>query len=66
MNMTQTFEERLNQILPRITSEDFLQNRGLGNEIGFWIFEYAPEQEMAVRSFCLRSWSPHCGADSRR
>jgi hypothetical protein len=51
MNMTQTFEERLNQILPRITSEDFLQNRGLGNEIGFWIFEYAPEQEMAVRSF---------------
>ena len=23
MNMTQTFEERLNQILPRITSEDF-------------------------------------------
>jgi len=51
MNMTQTFEERLNQILPRITSEDFLQNRGLGNEIGFWIFEYPPEQEMAVRSF---------------
>ena len=51
MSMTQTFEERLNQILPRITSEDFLQNRGLGNEIGFWIFEYPPEQEMAVRSF---------------
>ena len=51
MIMTQTFEERLNQILPRITSEDFLQNRGLGNEIGFWIFEYPPEQEMAVRSF---------------
>ncbi|ACK53083.1 DUF1788 domain-containing protein [Thauera aminoaromatica] len=51
MTMTQTFEERLNQILPRITSEDFLQNRGLGNEIGFWIFEYPPEQEMAVRSF---------------
>lgn len=51
MTMTHTFEERLNQILPRITSEDFLQNRGLGNEIGFWIFEYPPEQEMAVRIF---------------
>lgn len=51
MTMTQTLEERLNQILPRITSEDFLQNRGLGNEIGFWIFEYPPEQEMAVRIF---------------
>lgn len=51
MNMTQTFEERLNQILPRITSEDFLQNRGLGNEIGFWIFDYPPEQELAMREF---------------
>lgn len=49
--MTQTFAERLNQILPRITSDDFLKNRGLGNEIGFWIFEYPPEREMAVRDF---------------
>jgi len=47
--MTQTFEDRLNQILPRITSDDFLQNRGLGNEIGFWIFEYPPEQELLMR-----------------
>lgn len=45
----QTFEQRLNQILPRITSDDFLHNRGLGNEIGFWIFEYPPEQELAMR-----------------
>ncbi len=49
--MTQTFEDRLNQILPRITSDDFLQNRGLGNEIGFWIFDYPPEQELALRDF---------------
>ena len=49
--MTQTFAERLNQILPRVTSDDFLQNRGLGNEIGFWIFEYPPEQELAMRDF---------------
>jgi len=47
--MTQTFEDCLNQILPRITSDDFLQNRGLGNEIGFWIFEYPPEQELLMR-----------------
>lgn len=49
--MTQTFEDRLNQILPRITSEDFLKNRGLGNEIGFWIFDYPPDREMATREF---------------
>ena len=49
--MSQTFEERLNQILPRITSADFLSNQGLGNEIGFWIFDYPPEREMDMRAF---------------
>ena len=37
--MSQTFNERLNRILPKLTSSDLLLNRGLGNEIGFWIFE---------------------------
>lgn len=49
--MTLTLEERLNQILPRITSRDFLDSKGLGNEIGFWIFDYPPEREMEVRNF---------------
>ena len=49
--MSGHFEERLNGILPRLTSQDFLQNQGLGNEIGFWIFDYPPEQEMAMRDF---------------
>lgn len=49
--MNLTLEERLNQILPRITSRDFLDSKGLGNEIGFWIFDYPPEREMDVRGF---------------
>lgn len=49
--MTFTLDERLNQILPRITSRDFLDSKGLGNEIGFWIFDYPPDREMAVREF---------------
>ena len=49
--MSQNFHDRLNQILPRITSDDFLQSKGLGNEIGFWIFDYPPEREMDVREF---------------
>ena len=56
--MTQTFEQRLNQILPRVTSDDFLQNRGLGNEIGFWIFAYPPEQELAMRDFLASAVEP--------
>lgn len=49
--MTLSLEERLNQILPRITSRDFLDSKGLGNEIGFWVFDYPPERELDVRSF---------------
>ena len=49
--MTLSLEERLNQILPRITSRDFLESKGLGNEIGFWIFDYPPERELEVRDF---------------
>ena len=48
---TQTFQQRLNQILPKLTSQDLLQNRGLGNEIGFWIFEYPPEHKLEMRGF---------------
>jgi len=49
--MTLSLDERLNQILPRITSRDFLESKGLGNEIGFWIFDYPPERELDVRDF---------------
>jgi len=49
--MTLSLEDRLNQILPRITSREFLDSKGLGNEIGFWIFDYPPEREVDVRDF---------------
>lgn len=47
--MKATLEDRLNEILPKITSDDFLSGRGLGNEIAFFIFEYEPEDELRVR-----------------
>jgi hypothetical protein len=49
--MNLSFDERLNQILPRVTSRDFLDSKGLGNEIGFWIFDYPAERELDMRSF---------------
>jgi hypothetical protein len=45
----QSFEDRLNKIVPRITSQELLSNSGLGNEIGFYIFDYPPERELQVR-----------------
>ncbi len=47
--MTADFEQRLNQVLPRLLSADVLDNRGAGGEIGFWIFDYPPEREMDMR-----------------
>jgi hypothetical protein len=58
MRITLTLDERLNQILPRLTSRDFLDSKGLGNEIGFWIFDYPPEREMDVRGFLTGTVQP--------
>lgn len=49
--MSQAIHERLNQIPDKILSTEFLLNQGLGNEIGFWIFDYAPEDELKVREY---------------
>ena len=40
---------RLNQILPKLTSDGFLKARGIGNEIAFYIFDYEPEDELRIR-----------------
>ena len=47
--MKSDFNQRLDKILDRITSDDFLHGRGLGNEIPFYAFDYPPEQELTVR-----------------
>ena len=47
--MSDTLTYRLNKILPKLTSDDFLSARGIGNEIAFYIFDYPPEDERRVR-----------------
>jgi hypothetical protein len=47
--MSDKLTERLNAILPRIISNDFLSGSGIGNEIAFYIFDYPPEDELRVR-----------------
>ncbi|HBP5040552.1 cytoplasmic protein [Pseudomonas aeruginosa] len=42
-------DERLNQILDRVTSDDFLGGQGLGNEVPFYAFDYPPQDEEKVR-----------------
>ncbi|MFT7292875.1 MAG: hypothetical protein ACI87Q_000721 [Pseudohongiellaceae bacterium] len=49
--MDTSLNDRLNQIPGKILSEEFLKGQGLGNEIGFWIFDYQPEAELQVREY---------------
>ena len=44
-----TLEERLDQAETIIRTESFRQNKGLGNEVGYYIFDYPPEKELGVR-----------------
>ena len=44
-----TLEERLDQAETIIKTERFRQNKGLGNEVGYYIFDYPPEKELGVR-----------------
>ena len=45
---------RLDEILPRITEADFRKNKGLANEIKFYIFDYNPEYELfGVKRFSV-------------
>lgn len=56
--MSERLNERLNTILPRLISDEFLSGRGIGNEIAFYIFDYPPEDELRVRDY-LRTLLDH-------
>jgi len=47
--MSESLNERLDKILPRLISNDLLMGNGIGNEIAFYIFDYPPEEELRVR-----------------
>lgn len=47
--MSDRLTERLNAILPKITSPDFLSGEGIGNEIPFYVFDYPAEDELRIR-----------------
>lgn len=43
------FQERLDKIWDRISDQDFLANRGVANEVRYYIFDYEPCDELIVR-----------------
>src|SRR5690625_56300 len=47
--MMANINDRLDQIQEKIKEDKFVEGRGLGNEIGFYIFDYDPKHELVVR-----------------
>lgn len=43
------FNDRLDKIIDKIKEDKFIEGRGLGNEISFYVFDYQPEYELEVR-----------------
>lgn len=44
-----SLEERLDLAERLIKNESFRQNKGLGNEVGYYVFDYPAEKELIVR-----------------
>ncbi|GAA5818042.1 MAG: DUF1788 domain-containing protein [Methanobrevibacter sp. CfCl-M3] len=42
-------DDKLNKILGKIKKESFRKDKGLGNEMGYYIFDYEPKYELKVR-----------------
>ena len=41
-----SLDDRLNQIEDKISEKSFRENKGLGNEVGYYIFDYDPGKEL--------------------
>ena len=44
-------QEELDRIKYRLSERDFLENKGLSNEVGIHIFCYRPQEEMIVQNY---------------
>ena len=62
-----TLEERLDQAEAMIQTTSFRENKGLGNEVGYYIFDYPPEQELYIRNWVeyVRQKNENSGDDYR-
>lgn len=45
-----SLDERLNRIEDKISEQSFRENKGLGNEVGYYVFDYNPKDELFVRN----------------
>ena len=44
-------ERKLSKIIPKMSEQKFIDGRGLGNEISFYVFDYDARDELLVRDY---------------
>ena len=48
-------KDRLKELIKKVNSDEFFNNRGLANEVPFYIFDYNPKYELGIRDFVKNS-----------
>lgn len=51
--MMNNIEQRLDQLEEKIRNPAFRQSTGKANEVNYWVFDYASEQELEVRDWIV-------------
>lgn len=63
--MIDSIMERLLKIEPKICAKEFLENKGLGNEVGYYVFDYMPQDELSVRDYIKTLQKKYDGSDGK-
>lgn len=58
-------DERLKQLKEKVASDEFYNNRGLANEVPFYIFDYDGKNELIIRDFIENDFIPEFELNER-
>ncbi|MGL5779427.1 MAG: DUF1788 domain-containing protein, partial [Cetobacterium sp.] len=61
----ENINERLKNLVKKVSSDEFYNNRGLANEVPFYIFDYDPKEEILIRHFVKNTFLPEFSEDNR-
>lgn len=49
--MDEKLDKRLERLKQRLEKQSFQENEGLSNEVGYYIFDYQPQNELEIREY---------------
>ena len=63
--MVKIMKDRFKELIKKIKSDEFYNNRGLANEVPFYIFDYNSKYELEIRDFVKNKLLPSLEDDNR-